>query len=67
MARTKKAVPKLQLQPNEILVNVLGVDVIIHKNSNVYKVNGKTKYLRQMVWNDVTKEVIKEIEIELLK
>lgn len=65
MARTKKAVPKLQ--PNEILVNVLGVDVIIHKNSNVYKVNGKTKYLRQMVWNDVTKEVIKEIEIELLK
>lgn len=67
MARTKKAVPKIQLQPNEILVNVLGVDVIIHKNSNVYKVNGKTKYLRQMVWNDVTKEVIKEIEIELLK
>lgn len=67
MARTKKAVPKSQLQPNEILVNVLGVDVIIHKNSNVYKVNGKTKYLRQMVWNDVTKEVIKEIEIELLK
>lgn len=45
----------------EIIIQVQGLEVIVLKNSNIFKVEGENRYLKQIVWDSVTDKVIEEI------
>lgn len=59
---TKEVAPS-----NEIVVKIGEVDVVIYKVSNVYKIGEEVKYLKQIVWEEATEAVLKEITEELQK
>lgn len=60
----KEVAPKKE---NEIIVKIGEVSVTLVKNSNLYKVKDKVKYLRQIIWDKETESIITEIEKELQK
>lgn len=60
-------VTKKEVVSNEIVVKIGDKKVSLIKNSNTYKVGEELKYLKQIVWDEATEEILKEIEEELKK
>lgn len=52
---------------NDLYVKIEGLEVTFLKNSNVYKIGEETYYLKQIVWEKVTEEVIDEVKKYLQK
>lgn len=52
---------------NKVFIKIDKTEVTFFKNSNEYKIGDKIGYLKQIVWEEVTEEIINEVKEYLQK
>lgn len=63
MTKTTKGV----FPSNELIVDIVGTKITLIKNSNTYKIGEELRYLKQIIWEEQTDSILKEIEEQLKK